>query len=85
MQERDRVHKAVQKLGHARAAIVRIAAAWQADGVETSPLTEPLVQIQEALAHLEALSPPTAEPEGAPFVAMAPSGPGSAADSGSGT
>lgn len=43
----------IQKLSWARAEIVRVAAAWQADGRDTAALTEPLVQIQEALAVLE--------------------------------
>jgi hypothetical protein len=56
MHPRDRLHKALQKIVHARASIVRAAAAWQAEGIETVPLSEPLVEIQEALAQLEMLS-----------------------------
>ena len=48
----------VQKLSWARAEIVRVAATWQAAGHDTSPLTEPIVQIQEALAMLEAPARP---------------------------
>jgi hypothetical protein len=44
----------IQKLSWARAEIVRVAAVWQASGHDTMPLTQPLVQIQEALAILEA-------------------------------
>ena len=53
---------AIQKLSWARAEIVRLAAAWQAAGVDTAALTEPLVQIQEALAQLEAPQQPAAKP-----------------------
>jgi hypothetical protein len=56
MHPRERLHKALQKLVHARASIVRTAAEWQAQGVETSPLTEPMVEIQEAVAQLETLA-----------------------------
>jgi hypothetical protein len=44
----------IQKLSWARAEIVRVAAVWQAEGHDTTPLTQPVVQIQEALAILEA-------------------------------
>ena len=44
----------IQKLSWARAEIVRVAAVWQAEGHNTTPLTQPVVQIQEALATLEA-------------------------------
>lgn len=71
MHPRGRLHKALQKIVHARDSIVRTAAAWQAEGVETMPLAEPLVDIQEALAQLETLaaSLPPAEPT--PFVNVA--------------
>jgi hypothetical protein len=44
---------AVKKLQAARDQIARIAARWQADGRDTSPLANPLVTIQEAIAELE--------------------------------
>jgi hypothetical protein len=47
--------RAVQKIRAARDAIVRIAAEWQRSGTETTALSQPLVDIQEALAELEAL------------------------------
>jgi hypothetical protein len=48
----------IQKLSWARAEIVRVAAAWQAAGHDTAALSEPLVQIQEALSLLEAQARP---------------------------
>ena len=48
----------IQKLTWARSEIVRVGAVWQAAGIDTSPLTQPLVQIQEALAMLEAQGRP---------------------------
>ena len=71
MHPRDRLHKALQKIVHARASIVRTAAAWQAEGVETTPLAEPLVDIQEALAQLETLAVLLPQPEPTPFVSVA--------------
>ena len=56
MDPQDRLQKALQKIGHARGSIIRVAAEWQAGGHETSPLTEPLCEIQEALSQLETLS-----------------------------
>ena len=55
MNPQDRLLKALQKIGHARSTIIRVAADWQAAGTETSPLTEPLCDIQEALSQLEIL------------------------------
>jgi hypothetical protein len=49
---------AVQKLRAARRRIVQIAAAWQAAGVDTEPLNLPLIEIQEAIAGLEAIDLP---------------------------
>ena len=43
----------VAKLRAARHQIVHIAARWQAAGVDTSPLSEPLVVLQEAIADLD--------------------------------
>ena len=47
---------AIKKLRRARRAIIEVAATWQAEGVETEPLNLPLIQIQEALAELEAIN-----------------------------
>ena len=55
-QDKDRLHKAIAKITRARGSIIRTAAAWQAEGIETSPLTEPLFEMQEALAQLELLA-----------------------------
>jgi hypothetical protein len=46
--------EAVVKLRAARQQIAQVAATWQAGGVDTSPLTEPLLVLQEAIAILEA-------------------------------
>ena len=46
--------RAIETLRRARRRIVEIAAAMQAGGVDTEPLNLPLIQIQEALAELEA-------------------------------
>jgi hypothetical protein len=72
MNPQDRLHKAVQKIVQARGAIVRTAAEWQAQGIETSPLAEPLLEIQEALAQLETLAAALPPPAATPFVAAAP-------------
>jgi hypothetical protein len=72
MNPQDRLHKAVQKIVQARGAIVRVAADWQSQGIETSPLAEPLLEIQEALAQLETLAAALPPPAAAPFVAAAP-------------
>ena len=64
MNPHDRLNRAVQKIVQARGAIVRVAAGWQAGGIETSPLADPLLEIQEALAQLESLAntlPPAAD------------------------
>ena len=47
--------RAIETLRRARRRLVEIAAAMQAGGVETEPLNLPLIQIQEALAELEAM------------------------------
>ena len=52
----DRLQRALQKIVQARASIVKTAAQWQAQGIETSPLTDPTVEIQEALTQLEILA-----------------------------
>jgi hypothetical protein len=72
MNPQDRLHKAVGKIVQARGAIVRVAAAWQAEGIETSPLAEPLLEIQEALAQLETLAAALPQASAPPFVAAAP-------------
>jgi hypothetical protein len=72
MNPQDRLHKAVQKIVQARGTIVRVAAGWQAGGIETSPLTEPLLEIQEALAQLETLAAALPPSAGAAYVAPAP-------------
>ena len=54
---------AIQKLRAARRRIVEIAADWQAKGFDTEPLNLPLIEIQEALAELEALDLPAAAAE----------------------
>jgi hypothetical protein len=46
---------AVQKVRAARRKIVQVTAAWQAEGRDTGPLNLPLIEIQEALAELEAI------------------------------
>jgi len=56
MEPEDRLQKALQKISHARGTIIRVAAEWQSAGHETSPLTEPLCDIQDALSQLETLS-----------------------------
>jgi hypothetical protein len=47
------VGNAVAKLQSAREAIVRIAADWQRRGWDTSPLAQPLIDLQNAIAELE--------------------------------
>ena len=47
--------RAIRKIRSARDTIVRVAAAMQAKGINTSGLTPPLIEIQEALAELEAV------------------------------
>ena len=47
---------AMTKLRTARRAIIVTAAEWQAAGIDTEPLNLPLIQIQEALAELEAIN-----------------------------
>ena len=46
---------AVMRLRTARRAIITVAANWQAEGLDTEPLNLPLIEIQEALAELEAI------------------------------
>ena len=48
------VSRAVEMLRAARELIVRTAADWQARGIDTSALTQPLIEIQNAIAELEA-------------------------------
>ena len=67
MSPQDRLHRALQKIGSARAAIIRTAAEWQAAGTETSPLTAPLIEIQEALSQLETLAASLPAPTPAAF------------------
>ena len=50
--------RAIRKIRSARDTIIRVAAAMQAKGVDTSALTPPLVEIQEALAELEVVGEP---------------------------
>ena len=50
----SRHRRALQKILAARDTIIRVAAAWQAAGRDTTSLSQPLVEIQEALAELEA-------------------------------
>ena len=47
---------AVAKLLAARRQIAAVAAQWQAQGIDTSPLTGPLLAMQEAIAELETQS-----------------------------
>ena len=68
MEPEDRLQKALQKIGQARSTIIRVAAEWQSAGHETSPLTEPLCEIQEALNQLETLSASLSPRPPAPFV-----------------
>ena len=49
------VGRALEKLRKARRRIIEVAAAWQAEGVDTEPLNLPLIEIQEALAELESI------------------------------
>ena len=48
-----RRQRAIDKIRIARDTIVRVAAAWQRDGRDTTPLSQPLIDVQEALAELE--------------------------------
>src|SRR3954465_6425195 len=48
----------MQKLSWSRAEIVRLASAWQASGLDTAALVQPLVQLQEALTILESPASP---------------------------
>lgn len=50
------IHRAIDKFVAARDQIVRIAADWQARGVDTSPLSAPLVAMQEGIDALEAVA-----------------------------
>ena len=47
--------RAIDRLRAARRRLVEVAAAWQAEGIDTEPLNAPLIDIQEALAELEML------------------------------
>ena len=46
--------EAAARLRAVRQQIVQVAARWQSEGVDTSPLAEPLTGMQEAIADLEA-------------------------------
>jgi hypothetical protein len=46
--------EAAEKLRAARQQITHIAAQWQAEGLDTSPLAAPLLMLQEAIAAVEA-------------------------------
>jgi hypothetical protein len=52
----SRRRQALAKIRAACDAIIRVAAGWQAAGRDTGPLSQPLVQIQEALAELEKMN-----------------------------
>ena len=47
--------RATETLRRARRELITVAADWQARGIDTEPLNAPLIEIQEALAELEAL------------------------------
>ena len=47
--------RATQRIRVARDAIIRAAAEWQRSGTDTTALNQPLIDIQEALAELEAI------------------------------
>ena len=81
MHPQDRLHKALQKIVHARASIIRTAAEWQASGIETSPLTSPLIEIQEALAQLETLAASLPAPSPPGFSGQADKAPDASAGS----
>ena len=46
--------KALAKIRSALDHVVRIAARWQAEGLDTSPLAQSLLDIQEAISEVEA-------------------------------
>jgi hypothetical protein len=50
------LRRVTDRLRSARGRIVMVAADWQARGIDTSPLTPALVDLQEALADVEALA-----------------------------
>ena len=49
------VRETVERLRKAQQKIVRVAAKWQAAGHDTSPLVQPLIDIQDSIADLESL------------------------------
>src|SRR4051812_46039681 len=49
----ERQHRAVRKIRAARDEIIQVAARMQSAGTDTTELTPPLVEIQEALSELE--------------------------------
>ena len=56
MDRLDTRHRhALQKIVAARDTVIRLAAVWQASGRDTTALSQPLIDIQEALAELEAV------------------------------
>jgi DNA-binding transcriptional ArsR family regulator len=59
-------YRAVRKIRRARDEIIHVAARLQAGGTDTSALTPPLVEIQEALADLESPGAPHAQPHAPP-------------------
>ena len=55
--------RALEKLRDARRRIVKVAAEWQAQGIDTEPLNLPLIHVQEALAEIESLGLEAAAPQ----------------------
>ena len=51
------VSQTLKKMRSARDHIVRVAALWQAEGLDTSPLAQSLLEIQDAIAEVEAALP----------------------------
>jgi hypothetical protein len=53
----DKRESAIQAIRDAQRQIAEIAVKWQKEGIDTSPLSAPVMRIQDARAYLESLTP----------------------------
>ena len=60
----QRTANALKAIEAARAAIISVAAQMARRGIDTSPLTEPVAELQRAVAELQALDREVAHPTG---------------------
>ena len=54
----DEIRRSLTRLRAAREQIVRLAVQWQLTGLNTEPLTRPLIELQEGIAELESAVAP---------------------------